>query len=73
MFCYILVMDNDILKTIDWENDLVVYMRCCDRLEHLSHVMSVYPKEWTLEDVEKDLRRQAKKFHDLVKGGSQTK
>ena len=58
---------------IERENDLVTYISCCDRLEHLHKVMEAYPKDMTLEEVEKSLRDQAERFHDLVMGGRQTK
>lgn len=58
---------------IERENDLVTYISCCDRLEHLHKVMEAYPKDMTLEEVEKSLRAQAERFHDLVMGGRQTK
>lgn len=61
------------MNRIERENDLVTYNSCCDRLEHLHKVMEAYPKDMTLEEVEKSLRFQAERFHDLVMGPQPSK
>ncbi len=61
------------MNRIERENDLVTYISCCDRLEHLHKVMEAYPKDMTLEEVEKSLRFQADRFHDLVMGPPPTR
>ena len=50
------------------ENDLGVYVHCVERMDQITAIMNVYPKNMTLEQVYESVKYQLEKFRMLVIG-----